>query len=303
MRILTDADIERVPLAPLIAAVRAQIVSDAAGETVAPPRHIVRFGAGELVFTIGGDSKIAGFRAYQTFARPGHPADDQVIAAWDQQSGEMLGLAVGNRLGAIRTGVIGAVAVDMMASKRASTLAVLGTGRQAETQLLAVSTVREFSQIRVFGRREAPLADFACRLSEKLGRPVSRTLDPRAAVEGADVVILATASETPVIEPDWLAPGAHISTLGPKSVGAHELPIELAARAAVIATDSLRQIAAMGGSHMLAGHESYGRIRRLGALAAGFDPDIDRGPTLFLSIGLAGTEAACLAAALGYLGP
>jgi ornithine cyclodeaminase len=299
MRILSDADIDRLPLPPLVAAVRAHIIADAKGETVAPPRHFVHFGEGDLVFTIGGDSRIAGFRAYQTFAKPGHPADDQVIAAWDQATGEMLGLAVGNRLGALRTGVIGAVAVDVMASHRATILAVLGTGRQAETQLLAVATMRDFDEIRVFGRREAALHEFTARLSEKLGRPIAGMRDAHTAVDGADVVILATTSETPIIEPDWIAAGAHVTTLGPKSAGAHELPIELAARAAAIATDSPQQIAAMGKSHMLAGHEPYGRIQHLGALAGRFDPDAGRGMTLFLSIGLAGTEVACLAAALG----
>ena len=120
MRILNDADIDRLPLAPLIAAVRAHIVADAKGQAVAPPRHIVGFGNGNLIFTIGGDRRLAGFRAYQTFAKPGHPADDQVIAAWDRDTGEMLGLALGNRLGALRTGCVGAVAVDILEIGRAS---------------------------------------------------------------------------------------------------------------------------------------------------------------------------------------
>lgn len=297
MRILTDADIDRMPLAPLIAAVRAQIVADAEGKAVAPPRHVAPFADGRLVFTIGGDQSIAGFRAYQTFAKPGHPADDQVVAAWDQASGEMLGLAIGNRLGAIRTGVIGAVAVDIMAPHRAKTLAVLGTGRQAETQLLAVATVRQFDEIRVFGRRRPALEEFTARLAPRIGRPLRGTLDAREAVDGAEIVILATTSETPIIDARWIAPGAHVSTLGPSTLGAHELPVELAGRAALIATDSPQQVAAMGGTHMLAGREAYGRIRHLGSLAGGFErhsADI----TLFLSIGLAGTEVACLAAAL-----
>jgi hypothetical protein len=69
----------------------------------------------------------------------------------------------------------------------------------------------------------------------------------------------------------------------------------------LIATDSPQQIAAMGDTHMLAGHEAHRRIRHLGALASGFDADANRGLTLFLSIGLAGTEVACLAAALAVV--
>jgi alanine dehydrogenase len=300
MRILSDVDIDRVPIAPLVAAVRAQIIADVNGEAVAPPRHIVSFAQGGLVFTIGGDRQIAGFRAYQTFAKPGHPADDQIIAAWDQDTGEMLGLAVGNKLGALRTGVIGAVAADVLAPAAARSLAVLGTGRQAETQLLAVSSIRDFADIRIYGRRPDAATAFAAKLSARIDRPVVAFTEARGAVEGADVVILATTSEAPIVEPAWVAPHAYVATLGPKSQDAHELPLELAARAKIIATDSPQQIAGMGDSHMLAGHESYKRIKHLGALAAGDAPRSD-GPALFLSIGLAGTEVACLAAALAQL--
>jgi ornithine cyclodeaminase/alanine dehydrogenase-like protein (mu-crystallin family) len=277
MRILNDTDIDSLTLQPLIAAVRAHIIADAEGQTVAPPRHIVGFGNGDLIFTIGGDQHLAGFRAYQTFAKPGHSGDDQIIVAWDRRTGDMLGLAVGNRLGALRTGCIGAVAVDIMAPKRAKTLAVLGTGRQAETQLRAVSTVREFDEIRVFGRREATLTPFVER-------------------------IFATTSTTPVVEAEWIAPGAHVTTIGPKSVGGHELPTALAQRASRIATDSPQQIKVMGADHMLFGSDPYARIEHLGNLATAFDADRDRGLTLFLSIGLAGTEVACLGAALGEQG-
>jgi ornithine cyclodeaminase/alanine dehydrogenase-like protein (mu-crystallin family) len=302
MRILNDTDIDSLPLQPLIAAVRAHIIADAEGQTVAPPRHIVGFGNGDLIFTIGGDQHLAGFRAYQTFAKPGHSGDDQIIVAWDRQTGDMLGLAVGNRLGALRTGCIGAVAVDIMAPKRAKTLAVLGTGRQAETQLRAVSTVREFDEIRVFGRREATLTPFVERLSARLDRKLVATTDARAAVRDAEVVIFATTSTTPVVEAEWIAPGAHVTTIGPKSVGGHELPTALAQRASRIATDSPQQIKVMGADHMLFGSDPYARIEHLGNLATAFDADRDRGLTLFLSIGLAGTEVACLGAALGEQG-
>jgi hypothetical protein len=117
MRVLSDADVDRVPMARLVAAVREQIIADAQGEAVAPPRHVVPFREGSLVFTIGGDRRLAGFRAYQTFARPGHSADTQVVAAWDQVKAEMLGLALGNRLGALRTGAIGGAAADILAPK------------------------------------------------------------------------------------------------------------------------------------------------------------------------------------------
>lgn len=300
MRVLTDADVDRVPMARLVAAVREQIIADAQGEAVAPPRHVVPFREGSLVFTIGGDRRLAGFRAYQTFGRPGHATDTQVVAAWDQVKTEMIGMAIGNRLGALRTGAIGGVAADILAPPDARTLAVIGTGRQAETQLLGLSTVRDFAEIRVCGRRADKADAFAQGISATIEKPVSAFTDARAAVEGADVVVLATTSRAPVIESDWVLPGAYVATLGPSSVGAHELPLELADRARVIVTDSPQQLQSMGDDHMLAGLAPYRRIKHLGEIVAD-ERRADGAPALFLSIGLAGTEVACLAACLEYL--
>lgn len=300
MRILSDADVDRVPMARLVAAVREQIIADAQGEAVAPPRHVVPFREGSLVFTIGGDRRLAGFRAYQTFGRPGHANDTQVIAAWDQLKAEMIGMAIGNRLGALRTGAIGGVAADILAPLEARTLAVIGTGRQAETQVLGLSAVRDFTEIRVCGRRADKAEAFAESIAACLEKPIRAFTDPRAAVEGADVVVLATTSRAPVIEPDWVLPGAYIATLGPSSVGAHELPLELAERARLVVTDSPQQLQSMGDDHMLAGLPPYRRIKHLGEIVAD-ERRADGAPALFLSIGLAGTEVACLAGCLDYL--
>lgn len=300
MRILTDDDIDRVPLAPLIAAVRKQIVADAGGQAVAPPRHLVPFGKGNLTFTIGGDQSIAGFRAYQTFAgRHGGPDEHQVVAAWDQSTGEMFGLALGNRLGALRTGIIGAVAADTFLARDAKVLTVVGTGRQAETQLLAVSTIRDFAEIRICGRRPEVVVEFAARIANRIGRSVSTYTEPQAALAGADAVILATTATSPVIDPDLLEPHAYVATLGPSTAAGHELPLAVADRARTIATDSPQQIAAMGDRHMLAAHDTHGPIHHLGLFTGSTIPR--QGPVLFLSIGLAGTEVACLAAALEAL--
>ena len=60
----------------------------------------------------------------------------------------------------------------------------------------------------------------------------------RECVRDADIVVLATNSRKPVIDASWIAAGAHVTTLGPKSRGAHEFPLVWAGQAAVIASDS-----------------------------------------------------------------
>ena len=299
VRVLSDQDIDRVPFEVVLNAVKNHVLADFRRETISPPRHVVEFGDGGLVFTVGGTTGIAGFRAYETFQKPALENEDQLIAVWDRATRRLSGIAIGERLGALRTGALGGAAIDRMAPAKVRKLAVVGTGLQAETQLIAAVSVRGFSEIVVFARGRENAEAFAARMSASLGAPIGLADGAEIAMKDADIVILATNSSTPVIEPGWLKPGAHVNTLGPKKKSAHELPLEIAAGAALIASDSPQQIAAMGADHVLHGHPAARRIMHLG------DPKVleerEQGLSLFLSAGLAGSEVAALAAVLKYL--
>jgi ornithine cyclodeaminase/alanine dehydrogenase-like protein (mu-crystallin family) len=298
VRVLSDHDIDRVPSSIILEAVRAHVLADFLGQTVSPPRHAAEFGDGALVFTVGGNADFAGFRAYETFSKPALEKEDQLVAVWDRATRRLSGIAVGERLGALRTGALGGVAIDRMAPENVRKLAVIGAGLQAETQMIAACAVRSFHEISVFSRASENCEAFAARMELLLKKHVHPSGSAEQAVRDADIVTLATNSSTPVIEPGWLNLGAHVNTLGPKKKSGHELPLEIAAGAALIASDSPQQIAAMGAEHMLHGHPASARIMHLG------DPKVleKRAPglSLFLSSGLAGTEVAALAAILKH---
>jgi ornithine cyclodeaminase/alanine dehydrogenase-like protein (mu-crystallin family) len=299
VRVLGDHDIDRVPLSIILEAVRTHVLSDFRGETVSPPRHAAEFGDGGIVFTVGGNADVAGFRAYETFATPALEKEDQLIAVWDRATRRLSGISVGERLGALRTGALGSVAIDRMAPEKVRKLAVIGAGLQAQTQTIAACAVRSFGEIAVYSRTRDHREAFAARMEPPLKKNVIPCGSAWHAVNDADVVILATNSSTPVIEPAWIKSGAHINTLGPKKTSAHELPLQIAESAALIASDSPQQIAAMGAEHMLHGQPAAGRIMHLG------DPKVAEGrgsgASLYLSAGLAGSEVAALAAVLAYL--
>lgn len=290
--VLTDTDVERLAHMPsLVGAMTEAFRSRKAGGLVAPPRHTVPFAGGSLVFTIGGTDAIAGFRAYQTF-QPGGADDQQVVCVWETASARLKGVVLGNRLGALRTGALGGAAIDIMARRDAKVCGVVGTGRQAETQLLAAAAIRPLEEVRVFSRDSARRTQFAEAAEPRIGLKVRPVDQASKAVVDADIVICATNSATPVIDSDWVAPGTHVTTVGPKQRERHELPLDLAERAAVIATDSPVQIAAQGDDHFLADSGALRRVRDLADLVAA-EPDERQSPdgiTLYLSAGLAGTE-------------
>jgi ornithine cyclodeaminase len=181
--------------------------------------------------------------------------------------------------------------MDLMAPREMKTLAILGTGHHATTQLLASVAVRKFAEIRAYSRSPDNRRRFVRELSKKIGQPIRDCASAEEAVRGADAVVSATNSGTPVYEADWVAPHAYVCSVGPKSDKAHEIPAALAARAEVICTDTPSQFEAFRNAHVLTGTKDFDRVRPLNewleptpALAA------TKGIRLFLMEGLAGTE-------------
>src|SRR6266567_2068686 len=86
-----------------------------------------------------------------------------VVLLFDAASGALLAVLEADHLGRIRTGAASGVATKFMARRDASRAGVIGTGRQARTQLEAVARVRKLAEARVFGRDEKRRRDFARR--------------------------------------------------------------------------------------------------------------------------------------------
>ena len=88
-------------------------------------------------------------------------------------------------------------------------LAIVGAGVQGEHHLRTFPLVREFDEIRISSLYREDAERVAAL------HPRARAVeDPETAVRGADVVALATHAAQPVIEPDWIAPGTHVSSVG-----------------------------------------------------------------------------------------
>jgi alanine dehydrogenase len=122
---------------------------------------------------------------------------------------------------------------------------------------------------------------------------------PRHRVEFGERGGGGASSNTPVIDAAWLAPGAHVTTIGPKIKGRHELGLDVADRAGLIATDSPAQIAAL--DFFLDGTDHGTRMVDLADIVTGRHPGrtSDDMIMLFCSAGLAGTEVLVADALLG----
>lgn len=298
--VLTDADVvELLTPSRAISWMREALVEKHQGRLLAPPRVHTDLGDRRLVFTTG--ARGTDWFGYRSYDSPG--AGEQVVVVHDAGDGRVRGVVIGNELGPRRVGAIGAVAVDALARRDASSLALVGTGTQAWAQLEAISAVRDLDSVLVYSRSPDNRAAFAQRAGTELDVPAQPAARCEDAVRAADIVVLATNSPTPVIEPGWIATGASITTVGPKQVGRAEFGPELVSMADVAVTDSIAQLHAYDPPNVVHGTPQARLLTSLGAVLAGTSPgrasESDR--TLFCSVGLAGTEVFLLSRLLDLL--
>ena len=255
------------------------------GTFESPPRLHAELADGQLVFTAGGSSMqhVAGFRVYTTF-----PEDQQMTVVYDSASGHLEGFVEGSLLGAYRTASIGALSVKYMSNSDADSLGIIGSGVQAFHQAMAALKVRNFSAINAHSRNPDHLHSFADRLSNYTDVPVHELGSAGEVAAMSDMIITATRSGSPLFSPQNVRKGAHIVAVGRKSVGNSEMDPSMADLCTVLATDSPVQLENYHPPHIMAGKS----VMDLSEIICGKQPGrISRQDvTMFLSVGLSGTE-------------
>jgi len=140
--------------------------------------------------------------------------DAVFILLFDDQSGHLLALVAGQDLNVWRTGAPAGVACRYLARPGAAQVGLLGSGRQARGQILAIRrALPSLQKVRVYSPTEEHRSGFARRMEEWLQIEVEPVRSARAAVEGADIVDVATSCRSPVLEAPWVSPGALIITI------------------------------------------------------------------------------------------
>ena len=237
-----------------------------------------------------GGQGVFGYKAYPSFAGPG--GAKMMVMLYDYESGQLLSCMEAGRLGQIRTGAASGLATRYMAREDASTVAVIGSGFQARTQLEAVCAVRDIKQARVFSRRQERREDFARRSSERLDVDVQAVDSAQECVEGADIVIAITSAREPVVLGDWLAEGTHVNAAGGNHWQRREIDEAAVLRSELIVVDDLEQAKVECGDLMwleARGSFRWGMAHELSDVVAGCVPGrvSQEGVTLFESMGIA----------------
>lgn len=169
---------------------------------------------------------------------PAAPNDRYVglVLLFSTHNGEPLAIFPDGVLQRMRVGATNGLGVKYMARENAQTVAILGSGWQAETQLTAVCSVRDVRTIRCYSPSASNREAFAVRMSELLGVPVTPTQQPEDAVAGADIVLCGSNSLDPIFFQKWIEPGMHLSSI--KKPEIEPAAIRAAAKVAVHTHDT-----------------------------------------------------------------
>src|SRR3990172_1835733 len=116
-------------------------------------------------------------------------------------------------LQSFRVGATYALGTKYMAREDAKVLGIYGSGLQARAGIQAQCLVREFEEVKVYSPNRAHREAFAYEMEPVVKMPVRPVEDPREVMKGADVVLAATNSFSPVIRGEWIEPGMHVTAI------------------------------------------------------------------------------------------
>lgn len=212
--LLNQEDVRRLLDPATMLDVLAQGFADlTAGKVVAPGRDGVQTPTGALLAMPGwlpgspiGVKLVAAFHENPARGLPGHQA---LICLFDEETGTPLAVMDGAHITAFRTAGGAVLSTKLLARPDACRLAIIGGGVQGVSHAELMPLVRDIREIRVWSRNAASAARVAA--ASELARVFPT---PEEAVQGADIICLCTTAQEPPVRAEWVAPGAHVTSVG-----------------------------------------------------------------------------------------
>jgi len=160
----------------------------------------------------------SGFKWVGGFAenrsRHGLPFLISLILVQDPPTGYPLAVMEGVHITNLRTAALNALIVELYARPESRRLGIIGAGVQARFAVAAIRRIVPLEEVRVHDTDPGASARFARDIEAQHGIAVSVCDGAEGAVAGADIVITATPSVTPLVRRAWLAPGVTAISVG-----------------------------------------------------------------------------------------
>jgi alanine dehydrogenase len=220
------------------------------------------------------------------------PAILATILLFSAETGQLMAVMDGSFITAIRTACASAMATKALANAHTPLLGILGAGVQARAHIQALSRVKKLQRIKIY----SPLGMSAQRVRQELeseiGVDIEVATSAEETVSDCDLIVTVTTAREPIVESEWLKPGAHINAVGSHRPDHREIDGATVARSKIV-VDSREAIMAECGDILLAIKEKsvtenpiYAEI---GEVLAGTKPGRTSASeiTLYKSVGIA----------------
>ena len=272
--LLTEEHVRSVlPMSDLIAAMEAALARFSAGDVQQPVRTALLVGPEKswwgLMPAYVDEPRAMGAKVVTVVAanaRRGLHTHQAVILLLDPDTGALMALMDGRYITEARTGAVSAVSARYLARADASTLAIIGTGVQARSHLEAFRDVRALRDVRVWSPARASRERFVDEMQPRAGVPLRATETAEQAVRGADLVVLATSSPSPVVDVSWIAPGCHIVSVGAARPDQREMDPALTAAGRLFVDSRAGALSESGDLVMGMAERRFGKDRVAGEL-------------------------------------
>lgn len=139
----------------------------------------------------------------------------------DPKTAYPLSIMDGTLITSLRTAAAGAVAAKYLARKGSSTVALIGCGVQAKSQLEALNVLFKLKSVKAWSTSLNETRMFSKKLKGMIHvEPVNSA---KECVRDVDIIVTTTPSRKPLIKLAWVKRGVHINAIGADAPGKQEL--------------------------------------------------------------------------------
>lgn len=215
-----------------------------------------------------------------------------VILLYDTEKGDLLAIMAADTLGRFRTGAASAVATKYLYGKEKFNFCLVGSGKQALTQQIAMHSIFKIGKSTVWSPNRENLISFVKQAKEK-GLDLSPANSLEEAVKECDVLTTITSSRNPFISPAHIANVQHINACGSNYPERAEIMPECFKLFSTVAVDSIEQAKVESGDLIAANKSGLLRWEEVVELSSIIKHGQKKGgKTLFKSNGVAMEDVA-----------
>jgi ornithine cyclodeaminase/alanine dehydrogenase-like protein (mu-crystallin family) len=156
-----------------------------------------------------------------------------VVLLFETDNGSLEAIIDAAEITTIRTGAASGLATKLLARANGTRLTIIGAGTQGSCHLEAMVLVRDIKSVRIYDRLPARAEAFAQRESQKHKLKIETAKTVEEAVNGAELICIATPASEPVLKGDWIMAGAHINSVGFGGPASRELDTALLSKSKI----------------------------------------------------------------------